>query len=131
MTGFRAIQHIRAIRHRSCAERPAAMTEKQAPIDGSFMGIKQTLDPAASYMIFENDPALGGDSLFDTAHTAYAWFDREGYDWQQVWDPDLNREYLVVRIEKGNEDQVLGRAMGYGFPGNTVFYLFKAREAGE
>ncbi|MDZ7667119.1 MAG: hypothetical protein U5K27_17630 [Desulfotignum sp.] len=44
-------------------------------------------------------------------------------------DEVLQREYLVVCIGTGNEDEVLGQVMGYGFPRETVYYLYKAKEA--
>lgn len=99
------------------------------PDQASFLEIKQRLDPMGSYIIFENDLKQGGPSILDTAHGAYAFLERENFTWQQVLDPDLAREYLVVRIPKGDEDQALGRVMAYGLPKNTIYYLFKAREA--
>ncbi len=94
----------------------------------SFSRIKQALDPSASYIIIENDLKQQGGSLFDPAHIAYTYLAKEKFTWQQVIDMDLSREYLVIRIPSGNEDQVLGRIMGYGFPENTICYIFKAKE---
>ncbi len=99
------------------------------PIRGSFVWIKQTLDPGASYIIFENDRTQGDESIFDPSHPAYAFFKATGYTWKKVMDEKLEREYLVVCIGTGNEDEVLGRVMGYGFPKDLVYYLYKAKEA--
>jgi len=100
-----------------------------SPVYGSFMWIKQTLDPGASYIIFENDLKQGDGSIFDPSHAAYAYFSAHAYTWKKVMDADLQREYLVVCIGTGNEDEVLGQVMGYGFPRDTVYYLYKAKEA--
>ena len=100
-----------------------------SPIHGSFVWIKQTLDPGASYIIFETDLKQGDGSIFDPSHAAYAYFEEHGYTWKKVMDADLQREYLVVCIGTGNEDEVLGQVMGYGFPKDTVYYLYKAKEA--
>lgn len=92
------------------------------------MEIKKTLDPGTSYIIFENDLTLGDASLFDPAHMAYAYFEANGHTWKKVMDETLQREYLVVCIGTGKEDEVLGQVMGYGFPRETVYYLYKATE---
>ncbi|MDT8377281.1 MAG: hypothetical protein RQ739_00210 [Desulfotignum sp.] len=99
------------------------------PIHGSFVGIKKTLDPGLSYLIFENDLTLGEESIFDPTHMAYAYFEASAFTWKKVVDETLQREYLVVCIGTGKEDEVLGQVMGYGFPRETVYYLYKAKEA--
>ena len=101
------------------------------PKKESFLRIKQNLDPCASYIIFENDLKQQGGTLFDPAHIAYTYFAKEKFDWQQIIDMDLSREYLVIRISPGNEEKVLGRIMGYGFPENIIYYIYKAREVGK
>jgi hypothetical protein len=98
------------------------------PKKESFLWIKQTLDPSASYIIFENDLEQKGGSIFDPTHIAYAYLEREKFAWQQIIDMDLSREYLVIRIIPGKEEKVLGRIMGYGFPENTIYYIYKAKE---
>jgi hypothetical protein len=92
------------------------------------MGIKKTLDPGASYIIFENDLTLGGESIFDPSHMAYDYFEANAFTWKKVVDETLQREYLVVCIGTGKEDEVLGQVMGYSFPRETVYYLYKATE---
>lgn len=98
------------------------------PRNENFSWIKQTLDPSASYIIFENDLKQQGGSIFDSDHIAYVYLAREKIVWQQIIDMDESREYLVIRIVPGNEDQVLGRIIGYGFPENTIYYIYKAKE---
>lgn len=101
----------------------------EGPTHGSFTGIKKTLDPGASYIIFENDLTLGEESIFDPSLMAYAYFEANAFTWKKVVDQVLQREYLVVCIGTGKEDEVLGQVMGYGFPRETVYYLYKAKEA--
>ena len=98
------------------------------PRKENFSWIKQSLDPGSSYIIFENDLKQQGGSIFDSDHIAYAYLAREKIVWQQIIDMDLSREYLVIRTVPGKEDQVLGRIMGYGFPENTIYYIYKAKE---
>ncbi len=98
------------------------------PEKKNFLWIKQNLDSSLSYIIFENDIKKQGESIFDPDHMAYTFLKGEKHTWQQVIDMDLSKEYLVIQIEPGNEDEVLGRLMGYGFPRDTVYYLYKAEE---
>ena len=98
------------------------------PLKKSFLWIKQHLDPSWSYIIIENDENPQESSLFKMDHTAYTCLKKEKYTWQQVIDMDVFREYLVIRIPPEDEDKLLGRIMGFGFPENTVYYLYKAEE---
>ena len=98
------------------------------PVHGSFVEIKKTLDPGVSYLIFENDLTLEEASIFDPSHMAYAYFETNAFTWKKVVDETLQREYLVVCIGTGNEEEVLGQVMGFGFPSETVYYLYKATE---
>ena len=95
---------------------------------GSFAGIKKNLDSSKSYIIFENDLNKEKDSIFSNDIMAYTYLQKEKYSWQKIMDPDLAREYLVIQINPENEDKVLGKLMGYGFPRDIVYYLYKAKE---
>jgi len=92
----------------------------------SFLWIKQHLDPSWSYIVIENDGNLQEPSLFKMDHRTYTCLEKENYTWQQVVDMDVSREYLVIRIPPNNEEKRFGRIMGFGFPGNIVYYLYKA-----
>jgi hypothetical protein len=98
------------------------------PKKESFLWIKQTLDPLTSYIIFENDLKQKKGSIFDPDLRAYSYLTKENYTWQQVIDTDLSREYLVIPVLSGSEDKVLARVMGYGFPENTICYIYNAKE---
>jgi hypothetical protein len=98
------------------------------PLEKSFPWIKQHLDPAWSYIIIENDGKDQESSLFQMDHMLYSRLEKENSTWQQVIDMDVSREYLVIQIPPANEEKLLGRIMGFGFPGNTVYYLYKAEE---
>jgi hypothetical protein len=36
------------------------------------------------------------------------------------------KQYLVIQVAPGNEDEVLGKVIGYGLAEDTVYYIFKA-----
>lgn len=96
------------------------------PLKKSFLWIKQHLDPSWSYIIIENEGDPQESSMLKM--DAYTRLKKEKYTWQQVIDMDVFREYLVIRIPPNNEEKLLGRIMGFGFPGNAVYYLYKAEE---
>lgn len=94
----------------------------------SFAGVKQGLDPKASYVIFEQDLKHQGQSMFHPSHGVYGFFKNENLAWQHVVDMDMAMEYLVIKVMPGKENIILGRILGYGFSKNIVFYIFKAEE---
>ncbi|MDM8536998.1 hypothetical protein QUF70_09615 [Desulfobacterales bacterium HSG17] len=97
-------------------------------IKKSFAWIKKNLDPLMSYIIFENNLNKQPDSIFSESLTAYQYLKKENYAWKKVYDSKTSKEYLLIQIESGNEDEELGKVIGYGFPIDTVYYLYKAEK---
>jgi len=87
-------------------------------INGDFAGIKKGLDSSKSYIIFENSLKKGKNP--------FKYLQKENYSWQQVIDRDMLKQYLVIQVAPGNEDEVLGKVIGYGLAEDTVYYIFKA-----
>jgi hypothetical protein len=94
-------------------------------IEESFDWIKKNLDPLMGYIIFENDLSQA-DSIFSESLRAYQYLKKENYAVRKVYDSKSSKEYLVIQTEPGNENEILGRVMGYGFGKDTVYYLYKA-----
>jgi hypothetical protein len=94
-------------------------------IEESFDWIKKKLDPLMGYIIFENDLSQA-DSIFSESLRAYQYLKKENYAVRKVYDSKSFKEYLVIQIEPGNENEILGKVMGYGFGKDTVYYLYKA-----
>jgi hypothetical protein len=94
-------------------------------IEESFDWIKKNLDPLMGYIIFENDLSQA-DSIFSESLRAYQYLKKENYAVRKVYDSKFSKEYLVIQIEPGNENEILGKVMGYGFGKDTVYYLYKA-----
>ena len=89
-------------------------------INGDFSGIKKGLDSSKSYIIFENNLKKGKNP--------FKYLQKENYSWQQVIDRDMLKQYLVIQVAPGNEDEVLGKVIGYGLAEDTVYYIFKAEQ---
>ncbi|MCK5096722.1 MAG: hypothetical protein KAR45_01390 [Desulfobacteraceae bacterium] len=92
----------------------------------NFEWIKKNLDPAKSYIVFENNLRKKNDSIFSDKNLVFKYLRQEDFFWEQVFDKDLVREYLVIQIDPGNEDEMLGKLIGYEFSKETVYYLYKA-----
>ena len=88
--------------------------------------IKGQLAPDGSYIVFEHDIQVSKDSIFTKSLRVYDFLRQEKYSWQQVKDVSLFREYLVIRIGLGKEEEILGKMLSLGFPKNTVYYLYRA-----
>jgi len=97
-------------------------------VEHSLDWIKKNLDPLMSYIIFENDLSNQTDSIFSESLIAYQYLEKRNYAWKKVYDSDCSKEYLVILIAPGNEDETLGKIMGYGFSKDTVSYLYKAEK---
>ena len=97
-------------------------------IQKSFGWIKQNLDPSRSYIILENDLNKQTDSIFFESLITYQYLKKGGYAWKKVYDFKNLKEYLVIQIDPGNEDETLGKIMGYGFGQDIVSYLYKAEK---
>ncbi|MEA1968025.1 MAG: hypothetical protein U9N77_07375 [Thermodesulfobacteriota bacterium] len=92
----------------------------------SFGWIKKSLNPEKSYIIFENDLNKQTQSIFSESLMANQYLKKGNYTCKKVYDSKESKEYLVIQIDPENEDETLGKIMGYGFPKNTVYYLYKA-----
>jgi hypothetical protein len=97
-------------------------------IQKSFGWIKKHLDPSISYIIFENDLNKQTDSIFLKTLIPYQYLKKGNFAWKKIYDSKYLKEYLVIQIDPGNEEETLGKVLGYGFPKDTIYYLYKAEK---
>ena len=97
----------------------------------SFAWIKKQLNPSRGYVIFESDINEQALSIFSESLMAYQYLKKANHAFKRVLDAEKQKEYLVIQIEPGSEDEILGKVMGYGFPKDTVTYLYKAQTQGQ
>ncbi len=103
------------------------MTSNNKIITADLDWIKTQLKPENSYIVFENSPGLDGDSIFTKDLKVYEYLKNGKYHWQRFKDERLLREYLVVQMIPGKEDETLGKLLSYGIPKDTVYYLYQAK----
>jgi hypothetical protein len=94
----------------------------------NFNWVKKNLDPAESYIVFENNIKEKTGSLFSITNPVFTYLNDNKILWEQVLDKDLLREYLVIQIEPGTEDEMLGKLIEYKFSKNIVYYLYKSQQ---
>lgn len=99
---------------------------KEPIIEMRFSDMKQSLDASQSYLVFENDRHKSNDSLLSDDQAIYPYLAAHGYVSKRIYDDGLNREYLVVRVEPGKEDILLGKLLAGPLPKEMVYYLYKA-----
>ncbi len=104
------------------------MTPKTKIIAADLDWIKKQLKPENSYIVFENSSKLAGDSIFTKELKVYEYLKNGKHNWQQFKDEKLSREYLVIQMIPGKEDETLGKLLSYGLPKDTAYYLYKAEE---
>ena len=104
------------------------MTYKTKIIAADLDWIKRQLQPESSYIVFENSSTLDEDSIFTDELKIYEYLKNGKHHWQQFKDEKLSREYLVIRMIPGKEDETLGKLLSYGLPKDTAYYLYKAEE---
>ncbi len=97
-------------------------------VQNSFAWIKKNLDPLQSYIVLENDLNKQADSIFSNVFITYQYLKKENFAWKKVYDSKQLKEYLVIQIDPTNEDETLGKIMGYGFGKDIVSYLYKAEK---
>ena len=95
-------------------------------IEKNFDWIKKNLDPLMSYIIFENVFNKQTDSIFSESFIAYQNLKKDNYAVRKIYDSKSFKEYLVIQIDPKNENETLGRIMGYGFEKDIIFSLYKA-----
>lgn len=93
----------------------------------SFLQIKKELDSSKGYLIFENDINQSDESLFSETLQIYHYLEKNQMIWQKILDSGLEREFLIIQTEPGNEDIILGRLLAGPLPRDMVYYIYKAR----
>lgn len=95
-------------------------------VNQRFSDVKKNLDASKSYLIFETDSKRSKDSILAKDLPIYSFLESRGFSWQRINDKELDREYLIVQTNPGDEDHILGRLMACALPKDMVYYVYKA-----
>ena len=92
----------------------------------SFRWIKKNLDPAGTYLVFEKPASPTGAPLVKADSPLSRYLEESGAAWQELFDPAVSRDYLVVRVEQEGENEALAGLMGHSELFDATYYIFKA-----
>jgi hypothetical protein len=100
------------------------MTANGKPESFTFEKIKQGLDPAHSYMIFEKVTEDVAESAFREVFEALVRMDFGFYERQVLRDEVRGRLLLVIKFAPGRIDNIMQEFLNIGLPGDITFYAY-------
>jgi len=89
--------------------------------------IKQTLDPAYSYVIFERSSGSTDEDEFQGVFDIISRLKLGNFEWKIHYDKTKGVAILVVKIDPGRTDKILEEFINMGIPKDFTFYSFGSR----
>jgi hypothetical protein len=105
------------------------MTETTKPDSLTFEKIKQGLDPAYSYMVFERLSEAKAESPFQEVFEALSRMDFGFYERQVLRDDSRGRLLLVVKFGPGRIENIMQEFLNIGLPEDITFYAYGSHPA--
>ena len=106
------------------------MTANGKPNSFTFEKIKQGLDPAHSYMIFEKVTGDAAESAFNAVFQALSRMDFGFYERQVLRDEARGRLLLIVKFGPGRIDNIMQEFLNIGLPEDITFYAYGSHSTG-
>lgn len=100
------------------------VNDSHKPVSCSFEKIKQHLDPASSYMIFEKPIESGKRDEFQQVLDTIMRLDRSIHEWQYFQDEARGTSLLVVRFDPGRADRIAQEFLNLGLPEGISFFAY-------
>lgn len=94
------------------------------PVSASFEEIKQELDRACSYMIFETRAGITEESEFSAVLEALPRLQVRIRGWKVYRDRAAERVLLVVKIDPERTDRVMQELLSLGLPEPITCYAY-------
>jgi len=92
-----------------------------------FEKIKQTLDSAYSYVIFEKSSGSPDEGEFREVFDVISRLKLGIFEWRIHHDKIRGVAILVVKIDPGRTDKILEEFINIGIPKEFTFYSFGSR----
>jgi hypothetical protein len=96
----------------------------------TFEKIRQGLDPAHSYMVFEKATEDIAESAFKEVFQALSRMDFGFYERQVLRDETRGRLLLIVKFGPGRIDSIMQEFLNIGLPEDITFYAYGSHSAG-
>jgi hypothetical protein len=93
----------------------------------SFAEIKQNLDPASCYLIFETFAEFGKIEAFEEILANLSSFEKE-MDTHGIYYNDIHKRLmLIIELSPKRKDQIINRIVNERPPENIAFYIYGSR----
>ena len=86
--------------------------------------IKQTLDPAYNYVIFEKATNSNDENEFREIFEAISHLKLRNFDWKIHHDKVKGLALLVMKVDPDRPDKVLEKFLNIGIPKDITFYSY-------
>ena len=103
--------------------------EKGLPVSATFEKIKQRLDPAFSYVIFEKDGAADKNPWIEL-YASLGGLNLPVLELKTFEDPGRGKVLLVARLEAGRTYAIMEEMIGARLPKDIVFYVYGSFRTG-
>ena len=100
------------------------MNETFRPVSCSFEKIKQHLDPAYSYLIFEKSSESSEKAEFRQVLGILKRLDLSIHEWKCFRDEAKKILLLMVRFDPIHTDRILQEFLNLGLPEGVTFYAY-------
>lgn len=100
------------------------MAQRRKTVSSSFEKIKQELDPAFSYMIFEKIAGSSEETEFRAVFSALHSLNLGSHEYKVFRDEARGRLLLVVRFKPGRTDKIMQEFLNIGLPEDITFYAY-------
>lgn len=100
------------------------MEIERKPDSPVFEKIKQTLDPAYNYMIFEKATNSNDEDEFTEIFDAISHLKLRNFEWKIHHDKVKGVALLVIKVDPDRPDKILEKLLTIGIPKDIIFYSY-------
>jgi hypothetical protein len=100
------------------------MEIERKPDSPVFEKIKQTLDPAYNYVIFEKVINSNDEDAFPEIFDAISHLKLRNFEWKIHHDKVKGVALLVMKVDPDRPDKVLEKFLNIGIPKDITFYSY-------
>lgn len=100
------------------------MEIERKPDSPVFEKIKQTLDPAYNYMIFEKATNSNDEDEFQEIFDTISHLKLRNFEWKIHHDKVKGVALLVIKVDPDRPDKILEKLLTIGIPKDIIFYSY-------
>ena len=103
------------------------MDEQAHYSDGSFQTIKQGLDPAFSYIVFERTVVRGADASFDDVFDTLSALQKPDTVWRIYTDKIERILWLVIQMVPEHAEDIMNEVLETALKKDLKYYYYRNR----